>query len=165
MSIQRLPGMTPPAVTAQLQPALREVPLATDDGRQTPRQQSFGQVLARGVETALMAGANLLRPSIPAGLALAASVSGAAAGVGGAAGATAGAAGGATSAAGAAGAPSPEQQLLSDQEAARGRDRVFNLQYLDLQRKTQEDQRQFQVATNLLKAQHETVKTAINNLR
>jgi hypothetical protein len=144
--------------------ALQDLRVQTDEGRQTPRRTSFATVLARGVQTALLAGANLLGPAAPAGIALAASVGAAAGGattgtgLGGAAGT------GLAGALGAGGAPT-EAQLLQQQEAMRQQDRVFNLQYLDLQRKVQEDQRQFQVMTNLLKTEHETVKTAINNLR
>ena len=159
MSIERTMSATAPQLP------LTDLRVATDDGRQTPRRQNFGEILARGVQTALLAGANILGPAIPGGIALAASVSAAAGAANSAAGAstTSGAASTAGTSGGA--ALSPEQQLLADQEVARGRDRVFNLQYLDLPRKTQEDPRQFQVATNLLKAQHETVKTALNNLR
>jgi len=163
MSIRPANATAP--VTSPALPIMNDLRLATDEGRQTPRTTNFGELLARGVSTALMAGANVLGPAIPGGIALAASLSAAASAASGTTtGSTVPGAGGLTTGANST-ALSPEQQLLADQEAARGRDRVFNLQYLDLQRKTQEDQRQFQVATNLLKAQHETVKTAINNLR
>lgn len=139
----------------------RDLRVQADEGRQTPRRMSFGDVLVRGVQTVL-AGAGLLAPAAPGGLGLVASV-GAAAASGAADPATAVAAG----AAGLAGAAAPgsEAALLQQQEAMRARDRMFNLQYLELQRKVQDDQRQFQVLTNLLKTQHDTVKTAINNLR
>jgi hypothetical protein len=159
--IRRVPEMIRPHVT------LRDLRTQTDEGRQTPRRASFGTILARGVQTALLAGANLLGPAAPAGIAVAASIGAAATAAGGST--VPGAAGLAPLAGGAAGplgAPqSTEAQLLAQQEAMRAHDRAFNLQYLELQRKVQEDQRQFSVATNLLKAQHETVKTAINNLR
>jgi hypothetical protein len=138
---------------------LTQIRVQGDEGRQTPRRVTFGEVLAQGVRTALWLGTNLLAPPIPGGIALAASA-GAASGAAG--GLASGAAGGL--APGAAGMSS-EAQLLQQQEAMRARDRMFNLQYLDLQRKVQEDQRQFQVLTHLLKTQHDTVKTAINNLR
>lgn len=161
------------SVTARINTSIRppvdarDLRAQPDEGRQTPRRTSFGSILARGVQTALMAGANILGPVAPAGIAVAASLAGAA-------GSGAEAAGGSTIPGAPTGTPglptggvaqSPEQQLLAEQEGLRARDRVFNLQYLELQRKTQEDGRVFQVATNLMKAQHETVKTAINNLR
>jgi hypothetical protein len=136
---------------------LRDLRVRTDEGRQTPRRLDFGTVLARGVQTALLAGANLLAPVAPAGIALAASVGQAGAALAGGAAPEAGLAG--------AGGMTGEAQLLAQQEAMRSRDRMFSLQYLELQRKVQEDQRQFQVMTNLLKTQHETVKAAIQNLR
>ena len=145
----------------------RDLRAQPDEGRQTPRRTSFGTILARGVQTALMAGANVLGPAMPGGMAVAAALAGAAAGGADAAGGSTvpGAASGLPGANTGAAGQSPEQQLLAEQEGLRARDRVFNLQYLELQRKTQEDGRVFQVATNLMKAQHETVKTAINNLR
>lgn len=136
---------------------LRNIRVQPDEGRQTPRRVGFATVLARGVQTALLAGANLLAPAAPAGIALAASV--------GAAAQAATGIGADPATAALAGGLSGEAQLLAQQEAMRMRDRMFNLQYLELQRKVQEDQRQFQVVSNLLKTQHETVKTAINNLR
>jgi hypothetical protein len=137
---------------------LTQIRVQGDEGRQTPRRVTFGEILAQGVRTALWLGTNLLAPPVPGGIALAASAGAAATAAGGL---SPGATGPGASALGA----GSEAQLLQQQEAMRARDRMFNLQYLDLQRKVQEDQRQFQVLTNLLKTQHDTVKSAINNLR
>ncbi|MDY0003492.1 MAG: hypothetical protein RBU30_19495 [Polyangia bacterium] len=40
-----------------------------------------------------------------------------------------------------------------------------NLQYLQLQQEAQEDNRRFSLASSLLKARHDTARSAINNLR
>lgn len=40
-----------------------------------------------------------------------------------------------------------------------------NLQYLKLQQEVQQSNRRFSVASNLLKARHDTARSAINNLR
>ena len=41
---------------------------------------------------------------------------------------------------------------------------AFNLQYLELQNKVQEDNRQFSTLSNLMKVRHDTAKAAINNM-
>jgi hypothetical protein len=40
-----------------------------------------------------------------------------------------------------------------------------NLQYLDLQQKMQQDNRQFTLVSNIMKVKHDTAKNAINNVR
>ena len=42
---------------------------------------------------------------------------------------------------------------------------AFNLQYLELQTAIQDDNRQFSTLSNLLKARHDTAKSAINNIQ
>lgn len=42
---------------------------------------------------------------------------------------------------------------------------MFNLQYMHLQQELQSDNRHFSTMTNLLKARHDTAKSAINNMR
>lgn len=44
-------------------------------------------------------------------------------------------------------------------------DKPFDLQYLQLQQKIQQDNRQFTLISNIMKAKHDTAKNAINNLR
>jgi len=41
---------------------------------------------------------------------------------------------------------------------------MFNLQYLELQTAIQEDNRRFSTMSNLMKARHDTAKSAINNM-
>ena len=41
---------------------------------------------------------------------------------------------------------------------------AFNLQYLELQNRIQEDNRQFSTLSNLMKVRHDTAKSAINNM-
>ena len=43
--------------------------------------------------------------------------------------------------------------------------KLFNLQYLQLQQKMQQDNRQFTLISNIMKAKHDTAKNAIDNLR
>jgi hypothetical protein len=43
--------------------------------------------------------------------------------------------------------------------------KLFGLQYLQLQQKIQQDNRQFTLISNIMKAKHDTAKNAINNLR
>jgi hypothetical protein len=42
---------------------------------------------------------------------------------------------------------------------------MFNMQYMHLQQELQSDNRHFSTMTNLLKARHDTAKSAINNMR
>lgn len=42
---------------------------------------------------------------------------------------------------------------------------AFNLEYLALQQSIQSENRQFSTMTNLLKAQHDTAKAAVSNIR
>lgn len=42
---------------------------------------------------------------------------------------------------------------------------VFNMQYMQLQQQMQADNREFSTMSNLLKARHDTAKSAINNMR
>jgi len=41
----------------------------------------------------------------------------------------------------------------------------FNLQYLDLQQRMQNENRQFTMVSNIMKNKHDTAKSAINNIR
>ena len=41
----------------------------------------------------------------------------------------------------------------------------FNLQYLDLQKKMQDENRQFTLISNIMKKKHEAAREAINNIR
>jgi hypothetical protein len=41
---------------------------------------------------------------------------------------------------------------------------MFNLQYMQLQQELQADNRQFSTLSNLMKARHDTAKSAINNM-
>ena len=42
---------------------------------------------------------------------------------------------------------------------------LFSMQYLELQEKMQEENRQYSTLSNVLKTRHESAKTAINNIR
>ena len=41
----------------------------------------------------------------------------------------------------------------------------FNIQYLDLQKQMQDENRQFSMISNIMKTKHDTAKSAINNIR
>lgn len=41
---------------------------------------------------------------------------------------------------------------------------LFNMQYMELQQKVQEENRNFSSMSNILKARHDTAKSAINNM-
>lgn len=50
-------------------------------------------------------------------------------------------------------------------KASRDAQISFNLQYLNLQKKIQKDNRQFTMISNILKVKHDTAKNSINNIR
>jgi len=52
------------------------------------------------------------------------------------------------------------QQMFDQQQQSQ----AFNLQYLELQNQIQQDNREFSTLSNLMKARHDTAKSAINNM-
>jgi hypothetical protein len=56
-------------------------------------------------------------------------------------------------------------QLLSAARQMQELNMSFNMQYLMLQQKMQEDNRQFTTLSNIMKTKHDTAKNAINNVR
>jgi hypothetical protein len=55
-------------------------------------------------------------------------------------------------------------QLLSATQAMQGTQMSFNMQYLQLQNSMQNDNRQFTMVSNIMKAKHGTVKCSISNI-
>jgi len=41
----------------------------------------------------------------------------------------------------------------------------FNIQYLDLQKQMQDENRRYTLVSNIMKTKHDTAKSAINNIR
>jgi hypothetical protein len=58
-----------------------------------------------------------------------------------------------------------ERLLRIKGEKALGMQQSFNLQYLQLQRMMQGQNRQFTMISNIMKVKHDTAKAAINNIR
>lgn len=135
--------------------------------RKTPREEtrSFGRamragagIVLRGVEV----GATVVGGPIM-GAAVRTARVGVEAGIG-AGSAGAGIAGGPLGLAGAAGA-SEEGGTLAEVRAMQEQAQSFNLQYLALQEEVQQENRRFTTVSNVLKAKHETAKSAIANIR
>jgi hypothetical protein len=53
---------------------------------------------------------------------------------------------------------------LQQMWAMQRENQVFNMQYLQLQTELQSDNRRFSTMSNLMKARHDTAKSAINNM-
>lgn len=65
---------------------------------------------------------------------------------------------------GAAGGAS-ETSTLTEVRAMQEQAQAFNLEYLALQEEVQQENRRFSTISNVLKAKHETAKSAIGNIR
>ncbi len=57
------------------------------------------------------------------------------------------------------------QDLINQTKELQEMQMSFNLQYLNLQEKMQNENRQFSTVSNVLKTKHDTAKNAINNVR
>jgi len=57
------------------------------------------------------------------------------------------------------------QPLLQAIKEMQEMDQSFNLQYLDLQKNMQDENRRFTLVSNIMKTKHDTAKNAINNIR
>lgn len=57
------------------------------------------------------------------------------------------------------------QQLFTATTAMQEMNRSFSIQYLAIQQKIQQENREFNLLSNVMKARHEAAKNAINNLR
>ncbi len=66
---------------------------------------------------------------------------------------------------GSAGGRSSTQSLMDQTKAMQEMQMSFNLQYLNLQNKMQNENRQFSTISNVIKTKHDTAKNAINNVR
>jgi translation elongation factor EF-1beta len=60
---------------------------------------------------------------------------------------------------------SSQAQLLEATKQMQETQMSFNLQYLQLQQKMQNENRQFTAVSNILKTKHDTVKNSISNIR
>ena len=164
----------------RIPPTSPNVVAITTTARATPRpvRVQFSQVLATGAST-LVRGAEAAMKSLPGAPLLAVAVRGgtgmmpgiprapsasvtvgaarAEGPPGGVAGAGVGGAEGVPGAAGAAGDGGVESSLAQAQE--------MNLYYLQIQEAVNAQNRTFSALSNVLKAEHDTVKTAIGNIR
>ncbi|MFH0903403.1 MAG: hypothetical protein V2A73_22470 [Pseudomonadota bacterium] len=61
--------------------------------------------------------------------------------------------------------PTKEQSTLDGVRALQEQAQSFNAEYLALQERVQQENRQFTTVSNVLKAKHETAKMAIGNIR
>lgn len=86
------------------------------------------------------------------------------AGLGGLPGTAGGTAGGAAGGAAGGTAGSATSELEAMRQIQR-EGQQHNMQYLQLQQEAQDENRRYSMASNLLKAQHDTARSAINNLR
>jgi hypothetical protein len=59
----------------------------------------------------------------------------------------------------------PQSQLLQATQKMQEMQMSFNLQYLMLQNKISQENRQFSMLSNIMKNKHDTAKNSINNIR
>ena len=139
--------------------------------------QSFATVLKTGanaVTGAVASGAAVAAPYIPGAAGVSAAIGTASAARGAVQGSVLGAGGGGgVTAAGAApldgmgtitgGGSSAE--IVEATRRLQESNQLFSMQYLELQEKMQQENRQYSTLSNVLKTRHESAKTAINNIR
>jgi hypothetical protein len=58
-----------------------------------------------------------------------------------------------------------EQSAIDQMRAMQEQSQSFNMQYMALQEEVQQENRRFTTVSNVLKAKHETAKSAIGNIR
>ncbi len=135
-------------------------PITTDltSARQTPDGgERFREALRAGAES-LVAGAAGAAAGVPGAPLLSAALRGGeAAGVAGAAGESPEAPGATGAGAGA--------EAGSDMASVVKQSQEFNLYYLQIQESMSQENRRFSALSNVMKARHETSKTAIGNIR
>lgn len=157
---------------------INQTTIAQTTQRQTP-QNDFGQVMARTVASVVQVGTGVAGGLAMGNPVLSAAVSSATSAisgitgvarsgvqsVGGTPGTTGGASGsgaaGGTGATGGAG----EWDLMEAQKLMNAEQRSFNLQYLQLQNSLQQESREFNAVSNIMKVRHDSAKAAINNIR
>ena len=132
--------------------------------RTTPKVETrtFGSVMRSGAGIVLRGvevGATVLGGPI-----LGAAVRGVSAGVG-VAGVGAGPLGGGIGGVGGVCGDGGEQSTIDQMHAMQEQSQAFNMQYLSLQEEVQQENRRFTTVSNVLKAKHETAKSAIGNIR
>jgi hypothetical protein len=114
-----------------------------------PNRTSFGAVLRSGADV-ILSGVEI-GATVMAGPLVGAAVRGARVGLGGAGAGPLGDGG--------------EQSTIDQMRALQEQSQSFNLQYLALQEEVQQENRRFTTLSNVLKAKHETAKSAIGNVR
>lgn len=130
--------------------------VAETRSRTAPREEgrSFGSALRTGA--AVVLGGVEVGATVLGGPIAGAAVRGVRIGVSGEAGAPAGPLSDGTD---------REQSMLDQMRAMQEDSQSFNLQYLQLQEEIQQENRRFSTVSNVLKAKHETAKSAIANIR
>jgi hypothetical protein len=66
---------------------------------------------------------------------------------------------------GAGGTGNPQQDMINQTKGMQEMMASFNLQYLQLQEKMQQENRSFTSISNVMKTKHDTAKASINNVR
>lgn len=130
-------------------PATVTVTVDRSSGRATPEpaERRFRGVLHDGAN-ALLAGVESATSILPGGAIVSAAVHGATSGIG---------------SSDQSGSPAGDAPgSLGD---ALGRQADTQMQYIELQQRMQDENRRFTTLSNVLKARHETAKTAIGNIR
>lgn len=138
--------------------------------------QSFASVLKTGAQAvtgAVANGAAVAAPYIPGAAGVSAAIGTASAARGAMQGSVLGAGAGGVTPAGTAsldgmGALTGGGSSAEIVEATRRlqeSNQLFSMQYLELQEKMQQENRQYSTLSNVLKTRHESAKTAINNIR
>jgi len=130
------------------------------------RGPSFGEVLQTGLNVVLQGAAAATGLGGPLMMsAVRAATTAGQAGSGPASGGVALKSTAAQAQAGSAESSNPEGDLMSQMRELQQQSRDMNLEMLALQEQVQQENRRFTTASNVLKARHDTVRSAIGNIR
>ena len=145
--------------------------------RQTPRTD-FGTMVRNGVATgagAVAGAAGVAAPFVPGGPVVSAAVNGAAGAMSGGSTGGAGYTNGVQSLPGTGPGPSSTgstpstgnatQDMMNQTKDMQEMQMSFSMQYLQLQDKMQNENRQYTTISNVMKTKHDTAKATINNVR
>ncbi|MBU8899273.1 hypothetical protein DRW03_04550 [Corallococcus sp. H22C18031201] len=148
--------------------ALPSLTITQTVARQTPRSE-FGPTLARAAREVVRTGAGLVGGMIPGGPITSAAISSVssvvASGVASSVGSTTVPVKGGASVGGSGAGQGDAWDLMEAQKLMNAEGQKFNMAYLQLQNEMQQESREHNAISNIMKVRHDSAKAAINNIR
>ncbi|MBJ6759243.1 hypothetical protein JGU66_00620 [Myxococcaceae bacterium JPH2] len=144
--------------------ALPSLTITQTVARQTPRSE-FGPSLARAAREVVRTGAGLVGGMIPGGPITSAAISSVSSVVASSVGSTTVPLKGGTSVGGSSAGQGDAWDLMEAQKLMNAEGQKFNMAYLQLQNEMQQESREHNAISNIMKVRHDSAKAAINNIR